>query len=786
MTDQDFNKKNGDGAASSRRRHLFALRATLAYAALGSLWILLSDRLLDLLDLARLGVTPGQFSSAKGLLFIAVTAALLYVALREAERRADTEREALAKHFDYSVKRARDTVLLLDETGKLIECNDAAVATYGYTREELLRLDIGALRAPETRAGLADDLDKALSAEGHTFESVHRRKDGSTFPTEASARLIEIEGRRYCQTFIRDISARKAAEHRIERLTRLYATLSQTNQAIVRASSEEALFPEICRIAVEHGGLQGAAVRIVDETARILRQVAVSEGMDAAMNQVVISTDPALPEAHRPSGIAFREDRIVINNDLTAAPSAAPISLGAGIRSVAALPLRRGGRPVGTFTLYAREPDFFDPEMRTLLDELATDLSFTLDNFEHEKRRQAAETSLRETLSRLDTLIAASPLAIFAIDLEGRVNLCNPAAERMFGWPAEQLLGKLLPIVPEERNEEFAALRRRVAAGGQVSGERLKRRRRDGSPISVNLSIAPLRDEAGRVDGMIGLMADIGSEERLEEKLRENEERLRLAVESAQVGTFDQDLRTGHRVWSPQQETLFGYAPGEFRGTPEEFERRLHPEDRARVTAALDRALREHSNYSADYRIVLPDGSVRWITARGGFLQDASGKPIRMLGTVLDITERKAAEQRVERLTRFYAALSQTNQAIIRSADEDALFRETCRVAVEYGQVAGALIALADEARGTLAPVAFSESLRMYAGQLTPSTRADVPEGRGLAGLAYRENRMQVANNYFPDPSTLPWRNIARRAGFKAVTAIPLRRGGKPIGGLIY
>ena len=107
-------------------------------------------------------------------------------------------------------------------------------------------------------------------------------------------------------------------------------------------------------------------------------------------------------------------------------------------------------------------------------------------------------------------------------------------------------------------------------------------------------------------------------------------------------------------------------------------------------------------------------------------------------------------------------------------------------MAVEYGQVAGALIGLADEARGTIAPVAFSESLRTYAGQLTLSTRADVPEGRGLAGLAYRENRMQVANDYFPDPSTLPWRNIARRAGFKAVTAIPLRRGGKPIGVMIH
>ena len=93
MTDQDSNKKNG-GAALSGRRHSFTLRATLAYAAFGSLWILLSDRLLDLLDLARLGVTAGQLSSAKGMLFIAVTAALLYVALRGAERSTDTRHAA--------------------------------------------------------------------------------------------------------------------------------------------------------------------------------------------------------------------------------------------------------------------------------------------------------------------------------------------------------------------------------------------------------------------------------------------------------------------------------------------------------------------------------------------------------------------------------------------------------------------------------------------------------------------------------------------------------------------
>ncbi len=132
----------------------------------------------------------------------------------------------------------------------------------------------------------------------------------------------------------------------------------------------------------------------------------------------------------------------------------------------------------------------------------------------------------------LQALIAASPLAVVGIDRESRVTLWNPAATRLFGWNAEEALGSPLPYVDAEHLEEHRAIRERVLQGEQVVGLEARRRRKDGSLVEVSLNVAATRDEAGRVNGMVALVVEIGERRRIAEELAAHRSRLAELVEA--------------------------------------------------------------------------------------------------------------------------------------------------------------------------------------------------------------------------------------------------------------
>jgi PAS domain S-box-containing protein len=138
--------------------------------------------------------------------------------------------------------------------------------------------------------------------------------------------------------------------------------------------------------------------------------------------------------------------------------------------------------------------------------------------------------------------------------------------------------------------------------------------------------------------------ADIIERHRAEDALRESEERLRLAQLQTGIGIWDCDLRTGKLTWTPELEALFGLRPGAVT-CYSDFRDRVHPEDIAAIESARVAAVRRRETYRLEYRIIRPDGQIRWIAAIGGALyEEATGKPTRIIGNNSDISERKAAE----------------------------------------------------------------------------------------------------------------------------------------------
>jgi PAS domain S-box-containing protein len=133
------------------------------------------------------------------------------------------------------------------------------------------------------------------------------------------------------------------------------------------------------------------------------------------------------------------------------------------------------------------------------------------------------------------------------------------------------------------------------------------------------------------------------------QRQRESENRLRLALELGHMGTWDRNLRTGEVFWSPSQFSLLGYAPGECLPSREAWERRIHPADLPAVRQRWRAAEGAHGDYGFEYRVVLPDGSIRWLAAQGRYFYDHEGKAYRDIGASQDITDKKVAEERLRR-----------------------------------------------------------------------------------------------------------------------------------------
>ncbi len=141
------------------------------------------------------------------------------------------------------------------------------------------------------------------------------------------------------------------------------------------------------------------------------------------------------------------------------------------------------------------------------------------------------------------------------------------------------------------------------------------------------------------------LRSEIAERRRAEEALRRSEERYALAQRAAAMGSWEWDIRTGDLFWSEQIEPMFGFAQGEFRGSYAAFLDSVHPEDRQRVMDAVDASVERGADYAIEHRIVWPDGSVRWVSETGDVFRDGEGRPLRMLGVVQDITERRQVEE---------------------------------------------------------------------------------------------------------------------------------------------
>jgi PAS domain S-box-containing protein len=310
-----------------------------------------------------------------------------------------------------------------------------------------------------------------------------------------------------------------------------------------------------------------------------------------------------------------------------------------------------------------------DPQQRY---SSASDLAGAVQRWQDVQRRQA-EDALRRQTTILRSILNSMSEGVLVTDADGKLIHMNPAAGRMVGHPLEATLAgthhanefyrpdRVTPFEPRDMPSA------RAFRGEDVNDvEMFIRPVAGGDGIWASASARPLRGEAGEIRGSVVVLRDVSERKRAEEELLRSRERFELAVRGSQDGLWDWDLRTGDVYYSPRWKSILGYDDHEIAHRVEEWERRLHPDERERVLAAnAAHAEGATPHYEYEYRLRHKDGSYRWILARGVALRDATGKAYRMAGSHVDITERKQAEEERDRLLiREREARSQAEAAV--------------------------------------------------------------------------------------------------------------------------
>jgi PAS domain S-box-containing protein len=257
---------------------------------------------------------------------------------------------------------------------------------------------------------------------------------------------------------------------------------------------------------------------------------------------------------------------------------------------------------------------------------------------------------------RLQAILECLAEAIIVAEPSGRVISMNSAALRLHEFPSPEDASHNLTELSEIFEVRYPDGRPMVAADrplcrailGEVvpDVQLLARNKRTGRSSILIYRSAPIRDHSGQVILIVAAIRDVAQEKQVEQILRESEQRLMLAQSAAHLGLWDWDLRTNSHTVFGEYLQLYGLPADHPPPRYEEWLRLVHPDDRERVQSLLRQSLQTTHVWDTEFRVLWPDGSVRWLLGKGTVFLDDSGRPVRITGVNLDITERKRAEQK--------------------------------------------------------------------------------------------------------------------------------------------
>lgn len=554
---------------------------------------------------------------------------------------------------------AMDGMFIIDMSGRYMDVNPAGCRMFGYQRDEFLSSDIALLLFPE-------DVERAFKR-GETSwrkgkfiqEYRMRRKDGSELWVEMTVNPIRVGGKDYALGVKRDITERRRAKRMLEtsmkeiedKVRERTSDLKRLNDALAVEVKERLKAEEVLRAIVEGT----SAVAGTEFFRSLAERLASTLGFKNAVVGEV--TDESCEKVRTLSWWSY--DRFVPNveYELKGTPCENVVGREAcvyprgvqelfpddkylvdlGIESYIGVPLFDSRKaPLGIIAAMDDKPLNDGAREKAIVEIFASRAAFELE-------RTRLEDEKRKTTETLRAIVDNSSSAIFLKDADGRIVFVNRWHEVFFNKKNEELVGKFdSDIFPKEFVEKIRADDKAVVEAGRPLEFEDRLIHPDGTEHAYLVTKFPI---AGMPGAVCGISTDITERKVAEEELKKSEESLREAQRLAGIGSWDLDLETGQAVHSEEFYRIIGRTPEEFDGCTEEFLKIVHQDDGDILRKSIEEAIAGKDESSIEYRIILPDGTVRNVQDHVKTMYDKDGRPVRMLGTIQDVTERKRTEE---------------------------------------------------------------------------------------------------------------------------------------------
>lgn len=279
-----------------------------------------------------------------------------------------------------------------------------------------------------------------------------------------------------------------------------------------------------------------------------------------------------------------------------------------------------------------------------------------------------------EHRAKLAAIVQYSEQAIISKTTLGIITSWNPAAEKLYGFTEEEMIGQPMSrLIPEEYINEEPEILERIRRGERVYPYETKRITKSGHLIDVSLSVSPIKDISGNVIGASNIGHDISKQKEDQRLIHENEERLRMASESTHLGTWEYHPLTKKMIWSEECKRIYGL-PSDYEPEETSISRLNHPDDRdmiqERVQKAMDPA--NDGNFKLEYRIHRHnDNELRWLKVQGKAYFDHEREPRRFIGTMLDITKEKLHQEELMESVELFRTMADNVPAMIWMSGTD-------------------------------------------------------------------------------------------------------------------
>jgi two-component system, cell cycle sensor histidine kinase and response regulator CckA len=499
-------------------------------------------------------------------------------------KRAEQELKLRANLLDA----ANDSIIIHDFEGNIIYVNEATCELRGYSRNELLNMNLRNLMTEEYRKLMEPRLKELLENGKIRIESAHYRKDKSIIHNEVNARTIELDGKKVVMSIGRDITYQKTTEEALIQSGQQYRDLFDNNPQPMWVYDRVSLaFVAINESAIEHYGYSRE-----EFLSMTLKDIRPPEEIEKLL-QNVASVDTPYQKSN--GWRHKKKDGTIIDVEIISHS------------------IEWNGRPARIV--------------------LANDVT----------ERKRTEEALRESEKQYRSLFDGMMDGVYRSTHDGKFVEVNPAMVEMFGFNSkEEMLQvdikKELYFEQSDRDSLFLDT-------GQEKTEIFRMRRKDGSEIWVEDHGHYVHDDKGNVIFHEGILRDVTDRLTAEKTLQEKERLLSEAQRIAHIGSWSVDIATGKIIWSAEMYHIHGVTPETFEHTFPAFLQLIHPDDRESMVRWIETALSEGREKELDFRTILPGGEIRYIRSSVEATFDKKGKPIQAIGAAQDITESKQAEQ---------------------------------------------------------------------------------------------------------------------------------------------